>query len=168
MIVEQAPLLTRARKRRRPFSLYESKIARCILRCAGGYYGKSQLVSDAKKGSLALGWPQPTVPVPTADNLELGLTEVSSGIASLPQFVSKWYGVDREQAFVILEQIQDDNAEMKKRVPELWARLNPVAPDEDNEGQGNSDQSNNKTTDDLSGNDEDNQSRDTKELIVDL
>lgn len=135
LIVEQAPLLTRARARHAPFSIYETAISRCILRCAGNHYGRPDLVNDAKHGKLTLGWPQPSVPVPTQDNLDLLLGQVSAGIKSLPMAVSEWYGVDREAAFLLLEQVELDNVELKKRAPTLalqGAGLPPVEdPDDD-------------------------------------
>jgi hypothetical protein len=162
LIVEQAPLLTRARARRKPFSLYETNIARTILRCGGNHYNRANLVAAAKAGKLALGWPQPTVPVPTADNLDLLLAQVERGIKSLPMVCQEWYGVDREQAFQILEQVEKDNAELAKRAPSLVPRREDDQVD-DNEAPEESDD---EDRDDLSGADEDNLSRDLKETIV--
>jgi Phage portal protein, SPP1 Gp6-like len=156
LVVEQAPLLTRARARRKPFSLYETAIARLILRCSGNHYGRSNLVTAAKDGKLALGWPQPTVPVPTADNLDLAMRQVSAGIMSLPMLCQQWYGMDREQSFMHLEQVEADNAELAKRAPTIAAAVNPQEDDD----QGGDDQSSDKGDDELSGEDEDNQSRD--------
>ena len=119
LIVEQAPLLTRARARHKPFALYESNIARMILRCGGGHYGKPELVAAAKTGKMTLGWPQPSVPVPTADNLLLLQQQVTNGYKSMPMAMQEWYGCDREQAFLLMEQIEADNVEMAKRVPTL-------------------------------------------------
>lgn len=119
LIVEQAPLLTRARARHKPFTLYETDLARTILRCAGGHYGRPELVADAKVGSLTLSWPQPSVPVPTQDNLDLLLGQVTAGIKSLPMATAEWYGCDRECAFKILEQVEADNKELEKRAPTL-------------------------------------------------
>jgi hypothetical protein len=162
LVVEQAPLLTRARARRRPFSLYETNIGRTILRCAGNHYGRADLVAAAKKGSLALGWDQPSVPVPTADNLDLSIKQVFAGYASLPMAIQKWYGVDREGAFQILEQIEKDNAELKKRAPGIAAKLEPPKADgEEDDGDG-------KPSGKTNSSDSDNQTRDMKELVMDL
>ena len=119
LIVEQAPLLTRARGRHKPFTIYETEIARAILRCAGNHYSKPALVSDARAGSLTVAWPQPSVPVPTQDNLDLLLGQVTAGIKSLPMATMEWYGCDRECAFKILEQVELDNEELKRRAPTL-------------------------------------------------
>jgi hypothetical protein len=135
LIVEQAPLLTRARARHKPFTIYETNIARTILRCAGNHYGRGELVSDAKTGSLTVAWPQPSVPVPTQDNLDLLLGQVTAGIKSLVMATMEWYGCDRECAFKILEQVELDNEELKRRAPTLalqGAGLPPPAdPDDD-------------------------------------
>jgi hypothetical protein len=129
LIVEQAPLLTRARARHKPFTLYETDIARTILRCAGGHYGRPELVNDAKVGSLTLSWPQPSVPVPTQDNLDLLLGQVTAGIKSLPMATAEWYGCDRECAFKILEQVEADNKELEKRAPTLALQGAGMPPD---------------------------------------
>jgi Phage portal protein, SPP1 Gp6-like len=160
LVVEQAPLLTRARARRRPFSLYETNIGRTILRCSGNHYGNAGLVAAAKKGTLALGWPQPSVPVPTPDNLDLLLKQVYAGFKSLPMAVSEWSGVDREGAFQVLEQVEKDNAELKRRAPNIAAKLEPPKPDDDEEdepGDGG-----------VNASDDDNPTRDTKEMVMDL
>ncbi len=155
LIVEQAPLLTRARARRRPFSLYETEIARCILRCAGGHYKRAELVTAAKSGKLALGWPQPTVPVPTQDNLDLLLGQVERGLKSLVMAAQEWYGVDRESAFQILEQVEEDNEELQQRAPSL--AMQKPEEEEDNEG---GDESSDKAEE--TGEDEDSATRDEK------
>ena len=47
------------------------------------------------------------------------LGQVTAGIKSLPMAVSEWYGVDREAAFLLLEQVELDNTELKERAPTL-------------------------------------------------
>jgi hypothetical protein len=150
LIVEQAPLLTRARKRQQPFALYETEIARCILRCAGGHYGRPDLLRAAKTGKLSLAWPQPSVPVPTKDNLDLLLEQVNAGLKSLVMATCEWYGCEREQAFQILEQIEADNAELEERAPTLALHRG----DQDDD-QGGDDSSNDDPTGQLAGSDED-------------
>lgn len=165
LVVEQAPLLTRARARRMPFGLYESDLARTILRCAGNHYGRPKLVAAAKAGKLSLSWPQATVPVPTQDNLELALGQVQAGLLSLPMLVQQWFGLQREPAFLHLEQVEADNAELKKRAPGLMASLQPQEQDDD---QGNDEDTSDDESSELSGADEDEQTRDTKQTITDL
>jgi Phage portal protein, SPP1 Gp6-like len=164
LVVEQAPLLTRARKRRRPFGVYETAIARCVLRCAGNHYGKRNLVASSKSGSMALGWPQPSVPVPTQDNLDLLVGQVTVGIKSLVMAAQEWYGVDREQALQLLEQVELDNTELAQRAPTLAPQRNaPAAEGDDAEEVDDETEG-----DDAPADNEDNESRGLKEAIVDL
>jgi hypothetical protein len=130
LIVEQAPLLTRARRRRYPFQVYEASLAKTILTCAGTHYGIPSLVSSAKSGRLALAWPKPSVPIPTADVLELGIAEVQAGLKSLLMLVQDWYGVGREQALQIMEQIQEDQADAGKINPAIMKDAGTEADEE--------------------------------------
>jgi hypothetical protein len=138
LIVEQAPLLTRARRRRYPFGVYESSLASKILQCAGGHYGKPGLVKSSKSGRLIAAWPKPTVPVPTADALELGVSEVNAGLKSLLGLIQDWYGVTRDQALEIARQIAVDTADLGKANPALVqaAGDQPDAETEDEEDEG--------------------------------
>lgn len=170
LVVEQAPLLTRARNRRRPAALYETAIARTILTCAGTHFGKPALVASAQKGSLALGWPQPSVTVPTQDNLDLLKCEIEAGFKSLVMAVGEWYSVDREAAFQLLEQIEEDNEELKKRAPSL-APQPPPELGEDGEPLAQGGQGEPEATGDdgqAADDDADNYTRGLKEAIVDL
>ena len=162
LVVEQAPLLTRARARRRPFGLYETEIARTILRCAGNHYGRRDLVAAAQSGSLALGWPQPTVPVPTADNLELLLRQVSAGLKSLVMAVMEWYGLDEEGALNFLEEVERQNNEAKKRLPSMFRQGETEREDAAD------DESDDRGTGELSGSDQDRRTRDMKQLVMDV
>jgi hypothetical protein len=131
LIVEQAPLLTRARKRRLPFSIYESNLARTILRCAGNHYGRPELVSAAKKGKLTLGWPSPSIPVPTDDWWDLEVKKVQAGAKSMLMLVQELYGVPREQAMTILRQVKEDQDEVAKIMPDASMAARPEGEDDD-------------------------------------
>jgi hypothetical protein len=159
LIVEQAPLLTRARARHKPFALYETNIARMILRAAGNHYGKPELVDAAKTGKMTLGWPQPSVPVPTKDNLDLLDEQVTKGYKSMPMAFQEWYGCDREQAFLLMEQIEADNKEMALRVPTLAL----VRSDQDDD-QGGDDEDDDSPAKGESGADDDDEDSDSSEL----
>jgi hypothetical protein len=110
--------------------VYETNLARAILRCAGGHYGKPAFLNSAKHGSLMLAWPMPSVPVPTTDVFELLMAQVSAGIKSLPMAISEWNGVSREGAFQLLEQVAIDNEEMAERVPSLSPERPEPRPEE--------------------------------------
>lgn len=134
LVVEQAPLLTRARRRRGPFSIYESHLAKTILTCAGNHYGKPALLRSALTGSLSLGWPQASVPIPTDDRLQLLQGEVASGMKSMLMGMQEWFGVDRNQALEIAKQIEVDNTDLAAINPRFAASLNPETDEDDTEG----------------------------------
>lgn len=118
LVVEQAPLLTRARRRRGPFARYELDLARKVLACLGRHYGRPQLVASAASGRLSLAWPQPSIPIPTQDRLDMLTSEVRGGYKSHVQAVGEWYGVDRDQAVEILRQIDADTKELSSILTE--------------------------------------------------
>jgi hypothetical protein len=119
LLVEQAPLLTRARSRRGPFGEYEEELARTILRCSGNHYGRQDLVAASKEGVLILGWPVPSVPIPTDDWLQLELLKVQAGLQSRVRIAEQAYGVSRDQAIEILRQVKIDEDEFNAIRPEL-------------------------------------------------
>jgi len=131
LIVEQAPLLTRARKRRGPYGIYETDGARTILTCLGNHYRRPKLVRSAQTGNLILGWPAPSVPVPTNDWFELELAKIAAGTKSLIMTIQEIYGVTRDHALQILRQIRADQDEAKGIVPESVLFARPEAPDEE-------------------------------------
>jgi len=136
ILAEQAPLLTRARKRRAPFGTYETDIARRTLVCCGNHYSKPFLLAAAKAGRLILGWPQPSVPIPSPDRLEMLVGEIRGGFKSFLMGVSEWYGVSREESLEIAKQIEEDNKELARVAPSLVEKAeeeepgNPDAADE--------------------------------------
>lgn len=121
LLVEQAPLLKRARKRRGPFRVYETDLARRTLLCCGNHYGRPELVAAATKGQLTLGWPQPTVPIQTPDALEMLQAEIRGGFKSYLMGLQQWYGCTRDEAIELAEQIEADNAELAQIAPSLVA-----------------------------------------------
>lgn len=137
LIVEQAPLLGRARKRRGPFGVYEQALARLILLCSGNHYDRPELTASAKSGRLSLGWPQPSLAIPTPDRLEMITGEVAVGWKSQLQAIGEWYGVPRDQALAIVAQIEADDAELKRIAPKYAEAVlrkpaePPPGPDDD-------------------------------------
>jgi hypothetical protein len=122
LIVEQAALLSRARRRQMPFHIYEENLAKRILLCAGNHYGQPALTASSKAGTLSVAWPKPTLPVPTADGLALTVGEVQAGLKSHLMAIQEWYGVDREQALEIAAQIEQDQIDLKSAAPSLAAQ----------------------------------------------
>jgi hypothetical protein len=130
LIVEQAPLLTRARRRRIPAAVYEANLAKVVLTCAGNHYGMPRLAASAKAGRLALAWPKPSVPVPTADVLELAVAEVNAGVKSRLQLIQDWYGIQRDQALQLAAQMMQDDADLAAANPALAATAGETGDDE--------------------------------------
>ena len=108
LMVEQAPLAKRARKRRIPAHFSECYITRVILTCCGNHYGKPELVDAAKTGRLTLAWPQPTIPVPGPDRDQTNENAIKLGTKSRLIVIQEEYGCDRDQAIAIMRQIKAD------------------------------------------------------------
>jgi hypothetical protein len=108
LIVEQAPLLTRARRRQLPAGAYEEELARLILRCAGTYYRRPAIAGQARGGRLTLTWPMPNIPIQTDDWLNLQLMREQAGLTSKIMITMETYGCSRDQAIAILEQVKED------------------------------------------------------------
>lgn len=119
ILAEQIPLLNRARSRRRPFQVFESRIAKAILTCAGNHYGVPSLVQGAEKGRLTLGWSEPSIPFPSIDRNEVDKGDLELGVKSRLQIIQERYGCDRDRALELLRQIAEDRAEEEKLAPEL-------------------------------------------------
>lgn len=137
IIAEQIPLLNRARKRRRPFQIYESQIARKILLCAGNYYDDPALVQAAHEGTLTLGWSDPSIPFPSVDRNEIYKGEIEMGVRSRLQIIQEVYGCDRDRALAILEQIAQDKKDEDRLLPML--EVLPATNDGENQNQNETD-----------------------------
>lgn len=135
LIIEQAPLLTRARRRRGPAGVYETDLARRTLYCCGNHYGMSAIATAAEKGKLTLGWPQPSVPIPTPDALELATKEVEAGLKSHLMLIQQWYGIPRDQALELIKQINDDTAEVASMFPDLALPGPPTTQEKDQQAE---------------------------------
>lgn len=119
LIVEQAPLLTRARERRPYFGYYEADLARTILRCAGNHYRRGDLLAAAQSGTLTLDWPEFSIPIPTDDWYDLQMKRVATGTTSIIRVVEQERGCSRDQAISILEQVAQDQQDLEKIMPGL-------------------------------------------------
>jgi hypothetical protein len=133
LIVEQAPLLSRARKRRYPATVYETDLAKTTLTCIANHYGKPGLLLSATKGRLLAAWPKPTVPVPTKDTLDLEVAQVTSGYKSLLASLQDWYGITRDQALTLVEQMAKDQADIEAINPALRPSSGELGEDETEE-----------------------------------
>ena len=119
LLVEQAPLITRAKQRRPMFNVYEETLGRAIATCAGNYYRRRELVAQAKAGRQILAWPMPSIPVQTDDWLNLQLMREQAGLTSKIQITMAEYDCGRETAIKILEQVAEDRTEEEKILPPL-------------------------------------------------
>jgi hypothetical protein len=135
LIVEQAPLLGRARRRHADFAVYETNLARTILHCAGSHYGRPELAAAAAGLRLLLAWPEPSIPIPGPDRDLADQAELSLGIKSRIQLVMERRGLSREQAVAYLEQVALDEAEFARLTPEMTAE-----PDENEPAEGDEDE----------------------------
>jgi hypothetical protein len=131
LLLVEAPLFKRARKRRGIYQVYEHDLARRTLLCVANHYDMAGLRGAAIKGRMTLGWPQPTIPVPTPDALELLNQEVSGGFKSHLMAVQQWYGVTRDQAVELIKQIKADTDELAALYPEIGAPSPEADPDEE-------------------------------------
>jgi hypothetical protein len=109
LVVEQLPLLDRARERREPFRLYETDLARAALGVCGHYYGRADLVAAAADLELVLGWAEPTIPVPGPDRDDADKSALEMGLTSRVMVIMDRFGLTREQALERIKQIADDN-----------------------------------------------------------
>jgi hypothetical protein len=119
LVVEQEPLVKRAENRRGAFCHYEGDLGKRTLLCVGNHYGMPAITAAAEAGKLVTSWPKGTLAVRTPDLLEMTVSEVTAGFKSHLMAIQEWYGVDRERALEIVEQIAEDNADMMKSNPEL-------------------------------------------------
>ena len=120
LLLAEAPLYKRARKRRNVFKHFEHDLAKRTLLCVGNHYGVANLKTAAIAGRITLAWPQPTIPVPTQDSLELLNLEVSSGYKSHLMALQQWYGLaSRDEAVELLRQIKEDTEELATLYPTI-------------------------------------------------
>lgn len=114
LIVEQAPLMNRARKRRVPYTFYETEIAKKILMCAGNHYGVPGLVSACETLVLNVNWPEPSISIPGTDRDEADKFRIENGLASLTMIVQERHGYSRDQAWEHIEQVAEDRSREKE------------------------------------------------------
>jgi hypothetical protein len=112
IVAEQAPLLTRAKKRQRPYGVYEHDLARVCLNVGGSYYDSPELAAAAADVHMTLTWAEPRIPIPGPDRDLEDQSELEMGLTSTVQILQRRRGLTREQAIGALEQIATDQAEL--------------------------------------------------------
>jgi len=130
LMVEQEPLMRRAENRRPMFRTYLTDLARRTLTAAGNHYGKPELVATAENGMLTCAWPRPRLAINTPDMLELGIGEVAAGLKSHLMLIQDWYGIGREEALELAEQIANDRKDLEAANPDISAVNVPPTPEE--------------------------------------
>lgn len=128
LIVEQAPLLSRAKTRRPMFVRYETTLMRCVLVCVGNHYGKPQLVAAAKTVTLLLAWPEPRIPVPGPERDQGDDYELARGYTSEVKVVMERYGLSRDQAIQHIKECAEDRKAVEKYLPQPAVPQDPNAP----------------------------------------
>lgn len=117
LIVEQAPLLKRAKARRPHYVRSETCLARVILISVGNHYSKPEYVEKANTLKLLLSWPQPRIPVPGPERNQDDEWELSLGITSEVAIVMERYGLSRDQAIAHLKQMAEDRKAVQAFLP---------------------------------------------------
>ena len=130
LMLKQEPLIKRSENRRTTFAVYEEDLAKRTLICAGNHYGKPELVSQTELGHLTAGWPRPRLAVVTTDILDVGIAEVQNGLKSHLMLIQDTYGIGRDEALALLEQMKEDDADVAKIMPEVAAVNAPQDPQE--------------------------------------
>lgn len=111
LVVEQAPLLSRAKGRRPMFVRAETRLARVILCVYGAHYDQPALAAAARTLRLLLSWPEPQIPVPGPERDNSDEWELRAGILSRVQLVQQRRGMTRDQAIAYLKQVKKDEDE---------------------------------------------------------
>jgi hypothetical protein len=119
LMIEQEPLIRRAKNRRQAWVHYESDLAWRTLTCMGGHYGREDLIRSADNGKLELAWPETTLAVTTLDNLQLVEAKVQSGYMSRLMAFQEIFDLSREQALAKVEQIRIDDEDIAKINPQM-------------------------------------------------
>ncbi len=111
LIIQSAPLLTRARKRRPIYQMAEASLAKIILTACGNHYGHTELLEQVAQLQLLLAWPEPRIPIPGHDRDTSDEWEMRIGIKSRINVCMERYGLSRNQAVEHIKQVSRDEEE---------------------------------------------------------
>ncbi len=132
IVVEQLPLIERAREKREPARVYETELAKVVLTCAGytdesgGRYANAEsLAAAAEDLELLLTWPE--IQLPSIDRDNADQHAIQMGLTSRLMVIQDRYGLNREQAIERVKQIRIDGDEADEIDPPPV----PVAPPPD-------------------------------------
>lgn len=127
ILAQMAPLTDYIRARQPAFGLYEQELARMVLRTAGTYYGRGDLVTAADALELDLLWPPIAPPVPSQEFDTVLQSRYSLGQMSLLQLIQASYGVTRDGAISHVEQMEIDRIAVEKITGEPEPHPAPTA-----------------------------------------
>jgi hypothetical protein len=112
IVAEQAPLLTRAKKRQRPALRWEHSLAEVVLAVGGAYYSRPELLAAAADLDLTAVWPEPQIPIPDPARDEIDENRLAMGLTSRVMLVMERSGLDRDGALELIGQVARDEAEV--------------------------------------------------------
>lgn len=112
IIAEQAPLLSRARRRQPLWSQAETRLASVVLAVGAYSTGRTDLAAAASDPHLDLSWPEPRIPIPDQVADLLDQWELDHGLTSEIELLAKRRGFTRDQALAHLKRIAADKAEL--------------------------------------------------------
>jgi hypothetical protein len=98
-IVAKAVPLTRRTKARQPqFTDYEADLAARMLAVAGVWYQSAKWTTAAREPGVAVTWPEPVIPMPTAERNEADEWELRTRLADPIEVVARRRGMTLAQA----------------------------------------------------------------------
>lgn len=112
IVAEQAPLLMRARKRRRLYVRVETELSSVVMAVYGSFYGDAAASAYALDPAIAISWPEPRIPIPGPDRDAADNYEYQIGIKSRVQMAMERFGFSREQAIAHIRQVVEDEKEI--------------------------------------------------------
>ena len=119
LLVEQAPLVKAARSRQKPFSRYETDLARVVLQVAAAHLEANGADAKALRAALAefsltLKWPSLWAEIPGPEKDRQTAFDLAMGITSKLAIVQERYGLTEEEALAYLTKVAADNEALEK------------------------------------------------------
>lgn len=119
ILAEQAPLLTWAESRRRPFSWYEERAAQTCLQVGAAHLRNnnrdaSELEEVAIDPRLALRWPRMYVQLPGPERRTEDDHRIQRGYASKVTILMESEDLTEDQAFARLQEVQRQNQKLEQ------------------------------------------------------
>lgn len=132
VIMEQLPLLTRAKKRQTQADRFEIALAKLILQIHGTVFADTQLVSAAAI-PIRTTWPELQLPVPMPERDSAQQFELEQGFTSKVMVVMSRYNMTRTQALEHLAQVKADQEALEPPAPAPSPQITPPTSDQEGE-----------------------------------